>query len=70
MVPGRSVFDKLKAGTARRIKKDGPGVQPHPCRGHRLRARSLDRAAAAGAIYNVADDEPAAPDEVVAYAAS
>ena len=45
------------------------GVQPHPCRGHRERARSLDRQARGGAIYNVADDEPAAPGDVVAYAA-
>ena len=67
--PGRSVFDKLKAGTARRIKKDGQVFS-------RIHvediASVLEGSIArphAGAIYNVADDEPAAPDEVVAYAA-
>jgi nucleoside-diphosphate-sugar epimerase len=67
--PGRSVFDKLKAGTARRIKKDGQVFS-------RIHvediANVLEASIAqphAGAIYNVADDEPAAPDEVVTYAA-
>jgi nucleoside-diphosphate-sugar epimerase len=67
--PGRSVFDKLSAGTARRIKKDGQVFS-------RIHvediANVLEASIAhsnAGAIYNVADDEPAAPDEVVAYAA-
>jgi nucleoside-diphosphate-sugar epimerase len=36
--PGRSVFDKLSAGTARRIKKDGQVFSRYPCRGHRDRA--------------------------------
>ena len=30
---------------------------------------SLDRAARAGAIFNVADDEPAPPQDVITYAA-
>jgi nucleoside-diphosphate-sugar epimerase len=67
--PGRSVFDKLKAGAARRIKKDGQVFS-------RIHvediANVLEASIAhpsAGAVYNVADDEPAAPDEVVAYAA-
>jgi nucleoside-diphosphate-sugar epimerase len=67
--PGRSVFDKLKAGTARRISKDGQVFS-------RIHvediANVLDASIArpsAGAIYNVADDEPAAPGDVVAYAA-
>ena len=67
--PGRSVFDKLKAGTARRIKKDGQvfsriHVEDIAC----VLEASIARPHA-GAIYNVADDEPAAPDEVVTYAA-
>ena len=67
--PGRSVFDKLNAGTARRIRKDGQVFS-------RIHvediANVLEASVAhpnAGTIYNVADDEPAAPDEVVAYAA-
>jgi nucleoside-diphosphate-sugar epimerase len=67
--PGRSVFDKLKAGTARRIKKDGQVFS----RIHVEDIAGVLEASIArprgGAIYNVADDEPAAPGEVVAYAA-
>ena len=67
--PGRCVFDKLKAGTARRIKKDGQVFS----RIHVEDIASVLEASIAhprdGAIYNVADDEPAAPEEVVAYAA-
>jgi len=67
--PSRSVFDKLKAGTARRVRKDGQVFS-------RIHvediANVLEASIAkprAGAIYNVADDEPAAPGDVVAYAA-
>jgi nucleoside-diphosphate-sugar epimerase len=67
--PGRSAFDKLMAGTARRIKKDGQVFS----RIHVADIASVIEASIArpraGAIYNVADDEPAAPDAVVAYAA-
>ncbi|MGD9500948.1 MAG: SDR family oxidoreductase [Methyloceanibacter sp.] len=67
--PGRSVFDKLKAGTARRINKDGQVFS-------RIHVADIAGALEAsmakprgGAIYNVADDEPAAPGDVVAHAA-
>jgi nucleoside-diphosphate-sugar epimerase len=67
--PGRSVFDKLKSGTARRINKDGQVFS----RIHVEDIASVLEASIArpraGAIYNVADDEPAAPSDVVAYAA-
>lgn len=67
--PGRSVFDKLSAGTARRIKKGGQVFS----RIHVEDIANVLEASIAhpngGAIYNVADDEPAAADEVVAYAA-
>jgi nucleoside-diphosphate-sugar epimerase len=67
--PGRSVFDKLKAGTARRVKKDGQVFS----RIHVEDIASVLEASIArphaGAVYNVADDEPAAPGDVVAYAA-
>ena len=66
---GRSVFDKLRSGTARRVKKDGQVFS----RIHVEDIASVLEASIArpraGAIYNVADDEPAAPGEVVAYAA-
>lgn len=67
--PGRSVFDKIANGTARRINKDGQVFS-------RIHlddiATVLEASIAkprAGAIYNVADDEPAAPGDVVAHAA-
>lgn len=67
--PGRSVFDKLEAGTARRINKNGQVFS----RIHVEDIASVLEASIAkpraGAIYNVADDEPAAPGDVVAYAA-
>ncbi len=67
--PGRSVFDKLRAGTARRINKGGQVFS----RIHVADIASVLEASIArprpGAIYNVADDEPAAPGDVVAHAA-
>ena len=67
--PGRSAFDKLAGGTARRIVKPGQVFN----RIHVEDIASVLQASMsrprAGAIYNLADDEPAPPDEVVAYAA-
>jgi len=67
--PGRSVFEKLAEGTARRINKGGQVFS-------RIHVADIGGALEAsiakpraGAIYNVADDEPAAPGDVVAYAA-
>jgi len=68
--PGRSAFDALRAGRAQRIDKPGQVFS----RIHRddivqvLRA-SMTRPRAGG-IYNLCDDDPAAPADVVAYAAS
>jgi nucleoside-diphosphate-sugar epimerase len=68
--PGRSVFDKLRSGTARRIRRDGQVFS----RIHVEDIASVLEASIArphaGAIYNVADDEPACPGDVVAYAAN
>jgi nucleoside-diphosphate-sugar epimerase len=67
--PGRSVFDKLRDGTARRVKKDGQvfsRIHVEDIAG--VLEASIARPCG-GAIYNVADDEPAAPGDVVAYAA-
>ncbi len=67
--PGRSALDKVKAGTARRIVKSGQVFN----RIHVEDIATVLEASIArprpGAIYNVADDEPAPPDEVIAYAA-
>ncbi len=67
--PGRNTLVKLRAGRARRISK--PGQVFNRAHVHDI-ARALRASMAAprpGAIYNIADDEPAPPEDVVAYAA-
>ncbi len=68
--PGRSPFEALRAGTARRIDKPGQVFS-------RIHVDDLARVLFAsmqkprpGAVYNVCDDDPAAPEAVVAYAAA
>jgi hypothetical protein len=59
----------LREGTARRVKKDGQvfsRIHVEDIAGVLEASMARPRA---GAIYNVADDEPAAPGDVVAYAA-
>lgn len=65
--PGRSAVDQVKAGTARRISKPGHVFS-------RIHVEDIATVVAAsisrpqpGRIYNVCDDEPAAPGDVVAY---
>jgi dTDP-4-dehydrorhamnose reductase len=67
--PGRSVVDNLRAGTARRIVKPGQVF-------NRIHVDDIARVLVAAIdndtghrIYNVSDDEPAPPQDVVAYAA-
>lgn len=67
--PGRSIIDNLRAGTARRIVKPGQVF-------NRIHVDDIARVLAAAidkdlghSIYNVSDDEPAPPEDVVAYAA-
>ncbi len=67
--PGRSAIDNLQAGTARRIVKPGQIF-------NRIHADDIAlvlEAAMSGRgsfdIYNVTDNEPAPPQDVVAYAA-
>lgn len=66
--PGRSVLDEVRARSARRIVKPGHLFG-------RIHVDDIARTLAAsiaqpdpGAIYNVTDDEPAAPADVVTYA--
>jgi nucleoside-diphosphate-sugar epimerase len=67
--PGRSVIDSLRAGTARRIVKPGQVFnRVHVDDIALVLARAIDKPAG-HAIYNVADDEPAPPEDVVGYAA-
>jgi nucleoside-diphosphate-sugar epimerase len=67
--PGRSVIDSLVRGTARRIVKPGQVF-------NRIHVDDLALAVAAALdrdtghrVFNVSDDEPAPPEQVVAYAA-
>ena len=67
--PGRSTIDDLKDGTARRLIKPGQVF-------NRIHVEDIATAIAcgianprAGRIYNVTDDEPGPPQDVVAYGA-
>jgi len=67
--PGRSALDSLRDGTAKRIVKPGQVFS-------RIHVDDIATVLIAsmarpdpGAVYNVCDDNPAPPDEVVAYAA-
>ncbi len=67
--PGRSAIDRLRAGTAQRIVKPGQVFN----RIHVADIAAVLASAIAGRgrhdLYNLADDEPAPPQDVVAYAA-
>ena len=68
--PGRSPFDALRAGTAKRIDKPGQVFSRiHVEDLAHVLARSISRPRP-GAVYNVCDDDPAAPEAVVAHAAA
>lgn len=66
--PGRSAFDALRKGTARRLVKPGQvfsRVHVEDIAGGVAAAM----AARAGGVFNLADDEPAPPQDVVTHAA-
>jgi nucleoside-diphosphate-sugar epimerase len=66
---GRSAFDALRAGTAKRIHKPGQVFSRiHVEDLANVLAASMRRPRA-GAVYNVCDDDPAPPEAVVAHAA-
>lgn len=66
--PGRSTFDKLADGTARRVIKPGQVF-------NRIHVEDIGRITALAAAaklegtFNLADDEPAPPQDLVTYAA-
>ncbi|XDA98066.1 SDR family oxidoreductase [Sulfitobacter sp. LCG007] len=67
--PGRGPFAKVRAGTARRIVKPGQVFS-------RIHVEDIAQVLEAsiarpnpGAVYNVCDDDPAPPQDVIAYAA-
>ena len=67
--PDRSTFDKLADGTSRRIVKPGQVF-------NRIHVADIGRITALAAIqrldgtFNLADDEPAPPQDVIAHAAA
>lgn len=68
--PGRSTLDDIRNGTARRIIKPGQVF-------NRIHVQDIASAVEAaidrpssGRTYNITDDEPSPPQDVVAYAAS
>ena len=67
--PGRSAIDRLRAGTAHRIIK--PGQVFNRIHVDDIAASVLAGIAGRGAeqIYNITDDEPAPPQDVITYAA-
>ena len=66
--PGRSAFDALRAGTARRIDKPGQVFSRiHVADLVSVLIASMERPRP-GAVYNVCDDDPAPPEAVVASA--
>ena len=68
--PGRNQFVSLRAGKAQRIDKPGQVFSRiHVDDIAAVLAASIDRPAP-GRAYNVCDDEPAPPADVVAYAAA
>ncbi|SLN58313.1 hypothetical protein ROJ8625_02953 [Roseivivax jejudonensis] len=67
--PGRGPFEKVRKGTARRIVKPGQVFSRiHVEDIATVLAASIERPNP-GAVYNVCDDDPAPPQDVLAYAA-
>ncbi|MFK7868681.1 MAG: SDR family oxidoreductase [Roseobacter sp.] len=67
--PGRGPFAKVRSGKARRIIKPGQVFSRiHVEDIAQVLQASLDRPRP-GAIYNLCDDDPAPPQDVIAYAA-
>ncbi|MDU8942344.1 SDR family oxidoreductase [Ovoidimarina sediminis] len=68
--PGRGPFSKVRNGTARRIVKEGQVFS-------RIHVDDIAQVLAAsiarpdpGAVYNLCDDDPAPPQDVIAHAAT
>lgn len=67
--PGRGPFAKVRAGTARRIIKKGQVFSRTHVEDIAQVLRASIAQPNAGAIYNVCDNDPAPPQEVIAEAA-
>jgi nucleoside-diphosphate-sugar epimerase len=67
--PGRSALGALRAGTAKRVDKPGQVFSRiHVADLATVLIASMEKPRP-GAVYNVCDDDPAPPEEVVAHAA-
>jgi nucleoside-diphosphate-sugar epimerase len=67
--PGRGPFEKVRRGTAKRIVKPGQVFsRAHVDDIARVLEASIHHPNP-GAVYNVCDDDPAPPQDVIAYAA-
>lgn len=67
--PGRSAFDALRRGTAHRIVKEGQVFNRIHVDDIAATLMASMQAPRAGGIYNVSDDEPAPPQDVMTCAA-
>jgi nucleoside-diphosphate-sugar epimerase len=67
--PGRSTIDDLRNGSARRIVKPGQVFNRIHVEDIASAAEAAVAKPMAGRVYNVTDDEPAPPQDVVAFAA-
>lgn len=67
--PGRSSFDKLRDGTARRVVKPGQ-VFNRIHVGDIARVTKLASEQRLAGVFNLADDEPAPPQDLITYAAA
>lgn len=67
--PGRGPFEKVRTGRARRIIKEGQVFSRIHVDDIALALDLSLRAPASGSIYNLCDDDPAPPQDVIAYAA-
>ncbi len=67
--PGRGPFAKVRAGTARRIVKPGQVFSRIHVEDIAQVLMASIKAPRPGAIYNLCDDDPAPPQDVIAHAA-
>ena len=67
--PGRGPFSKVRNGTARRIIKEGQLFSRIHVDDIAETLLASIKSPRKGAIYNVCDDNPAPPEDVIAYAA-
>lgn len=67
--PGRNQLESIREGTARRIEKPGQVFSRIHVEDVATVLQASMRMPSPGRVYNVCDDEPAPPQEVVAFAA-